>query len=340
MKKMCWLVALAFVATVGFTGSSAFAQGNIEDTAAKLENDPANQELRGRLVTLYYKQGVEDLQNNLDAEAAQALEKGLEAAFGGTNPIASDADSVKETRYALGYAHARQGRHFNAVEVLDELVAVAPEMISARYLLGVSLIRSMTNENILRGMEVLKQMARENEGDTATIAMNSSARLIYNFSTIDYAGGEAQTALEMISDLLAKYGNNPAPSKSENQDIKFAVGVYLMASGDLDGAQFELDYLALKSKDYSLASGVTLTEIRSNLYYQAALNRLQEGGKDGGNGALAMMKQADKLGGGNKAANHHVKALAHELTGNAEKAAEELAAVASADPDYAARIVR
>jgi len=318
----------------------ALAQGEIEDSAARLENDPANQELRGRLVTLYYKQGVEDLQNNLDAEAAQAFEKGLEAAFGGTNPLPSDADSVKETRYALGYSQARQGRHFNAVEVLDELVEVAPEMIGARYLLGVSLIRSMTNENIQRGMEVLKQMARENEGDTATIAMNSSARLIYNYSTIDYAAGEAQTSLDLVSGLLANYGNNPAPTKSENQHLKFSAGVYLMATGDLDGAQFELDYLALKSKDYTLANGTTLTAIRSNLYYQAALNRLQEGGADGGKGALEMMKQADKLGGGNTAANHHVKALAHELAGNAEEAAKELAAVAAADPGYAAKIVK
>ena len=311
MKKMFWLLPLTIVVTLGLSGSLIFAQD----------------------VAQLYTRGIEDLQNNLDAEAVESLEQAAEAAAVGSKELG-------QVRYALGYAYARQGQNGKAITVLDQLVADSPDSVNGRYLLGVSLIRRMGGDNVERGIEVLHQLAREKEGNVATIAMNASARLMHTQSTINYAAGDSGSALGSISDLLDRFGSNPAPTKSENQNIKFSAGVYLMASGDLDGAQFEFDYLALKAKDFSLANGTTLSEIRSNLYYEAALARLKEGGKVGGEGALGLMKQAEKLGGGNPAANHHLKALAYGLTGNTEEQAKSMAAVAAADPEYAARIMK
>jgi tetratricopeptide (TPR) repeat protein len=309
MKKTFWLLPLMLMAALSLSGSLAFAQASAEDLS---------------------KQGLENLRNNMDAEAAEVLEQAATAAAPGKE--------LADIQYALGYAYARQGKNGKAIQVLDELVAASPDSINGRYLLGISLIRRMDSKNIARGTEVLDQLGRENPGTIATMVANSAARLIHTQTTINYAAGGAKSALRRTSDLLDRFGRNPAPTKKENQNIQFSAGVYLMANGDLDGAQFEFDYLALKKKNLALNNGVTLGQIRSNLYYQSALVRLKEGGKQGGEGALKMMAQAEALGGGNEAANHHLKSLAYGLVGNEEEAAKSMAAVATADPEYAARI--
>lgn len=308
MKKMYWLVPLTLLAALALAGGQAFAQNSSE----------------------LYKQAVEDLQNNLDADAAEKLEQ---ASAG----EATD-ENLAAIRYALGYAYARQGQNNKAIKVMDKLVADTSDSVNGRYLLGVTLVRRMGSGNISRGMEVLNQLSREKSGTIGTIAGNSAARLIHTQSTIDYAAGQSKQALTRIRDLLNRFGRDPAPLRSENLNIKFSAGVYLMASGDLDGAQFEFDYLALNQPGFALANGTTLSQIRSNLYYQTALTRLKEGGKQGGEGSLKMMMEADKLGGGNTAANHHLKALGHTLAGNEADAAEEWNSVAEADPEYAARV--
>jgi tetratricopeptide (TPR) repeat protein len=313
MKKLYWLVPLAFLLTLGLAGNPAFGMNHLSEL---------------------YKQGIEDLQNSLYAEAIEKLEQASADAASIT-----DADEVvAQIRYALGYAHAKLWHYDSAITVLDELVTASPESKNGRYLLGVSLIRTMESVEIERGMEVLHQLARENPGSIATISANAAARLRHTQSTIDYASGDADSALAGISDLMSRFSRTPAPTKPENFNIQYSVGVYLMATDDLPGAQFEFDYLALKQPEFALNNGTTVNQVRSNLYYQSALNRLKEGGKLGGEGALNYMEQADKLGGGNKAANHHLKALAHGLAGNEEEQAKEYAAVAEADSEYAARI--
>lgn len=309
MKKTVWLLPLMLMALVSLSASLAFAQGSAADLM---------------------KQGLENLQNNMDADAAEVLEQAAGAAAPG--------QELAEVQYALGYAYARQGQNGKAIKVLDELVAATPDSVNGRYLLGISLIRRMDSKNISRGTEVLDQLGRENPGTVATMVAQSAARLIHTQTTINYAAGGAKAALRRTSDLLDRFGKSPAPTKGENFNIKFSAGVYLMATGDLDGAQFEFDYLSLNRPGFSLRNGVKLNDVRSNLYYQTALARLKEGGKQGGEAALKMMAEAEALGGGNEAANHHLKALAYELVGNTEEAANSMAAVAAADSEYAARI--
>lgn len=313
MKKLYWLVPLAFLLTLGLTSNPAFGMNHL---------------------TGLYKQGIEDLQNNLYAEAIEKLEQ----ASGDAASLTDAGEVLAQIRYALGYAHAKLWQYDKAISVLDELVTASPDAKNGRYLLGVTLIRTMDGANIKRGLEVLNQLARENPGSIATISANSAARLRHTHSTIDYAAGQTKTALDGISDLLNRFGKDPAPTKAENLNIKFSAGVYLMATGDLSGAQFEFDYLTLNQPGFALNNGTTLSQVRSNLYYQTALVRLKEGGKQGGEAALNMMEEADKLGGGNKAANHHLKALAYGLVGDEEGKAKEYAAVTEADPEYAARI--
>lgn len=310
MKKLFWLVPFAFLLTLGLMSNTAFGMKHVIEL---------------------FNQGIEDLQNNLYAEAIEKLEQ--------TSGAGAQGENLATIRYALGYAHAKLWQYDKAVQVLDELVKASPDSQNGRYLLGVTLIRTMEGAKIKRGLEVLNQLARENPGSIATISANSAARLRHTQSTIDYASGKPSSALDGISDLLNRFGKDPAPTKSENLNIKFSAGVYLMATGDLSGAQFEFDYLTLNQPSFALNNGTTLNQVRSNLYYQTALARVKEGGKQGGEAALKMMEEADRLGGGNKAANHHLKALAYGLVGNDGEKAKEMAAVTGADPEYAARIV-
>ena len=162
MKILRWLVAILAVLSFAVVAGPAFAQTEaIDKMTLKLQKDPGNGDLRSNLVVMIYRQGLEDLRNNFAPDAVTTLENGLEVAQEGPKPMADSSPAVKDMRYALGYAFSQQGRYFDAVPVLDDLVASAPELISARYLLGVTLIRSNSNENILRGMEVLAQMAAE-----------------------------------------------------------------------------------------------------------------------------------------------------------------------------------
>ncbi len=334
MNILRWLVALTALAVIGFTGGPVFAQSaEIDETSSRLANDPGNQELRVRLVNLYYKQALEDLQNNLDADAVGTLNKGLETASGGTNPVSDSHESVAETRYALGYALARQGKYFDAVLVIDDLVAAQQENFTARYLLGVTLIRSNTNENIQRGMEVLKQIAAESPGTNETASRTASARLTYNISTTEYAGGNAKGAADMMSDLFAKHGDTPGANDAENQHLKFASGVYLAATGDSSGAQFQLDGLAQEASGYALNNGTTLDQVRSNVHYQAALDALSSGGSSGGATALDAIRQVEDID-GSSVTTMHVKALAYSLTGDSEAMNNEMDAIKSADQSY------
>ena len=79
MKKTFWLVSLMLMAVLSLSGSLAFAQGSAADL---------------------YNQGLEDLRNNMDADAAEKLEQAAAAA--------SPGEELSSIQYALAYAHARQ----------------------------------------------------------------------------------------------------------------------------------------------------------------------------------------------------------------------------------------
>jgi tetratricopeptide (TPR) repeat protein len=323
MKTSRWLFAFALVILVSLSGSLAFAQ----DAVVK-----------------YYKQGLEDLQNNLVAEAIKAFEAGLSEGQGGSNPLPDTDENIQQTRYAYAYALAQDGRLFDAIPELDVLVESAPDMDVAKYLLGVTLMRTMSNENIIRGLSVLKQMADGSSDPNArTIAMNGAAQLGYNVSTGEHASGDPEAAAKLINAVLADYGQEPGRDAAENNHIHFALGVYLKDSGDIAGAMSELDTVAGTAADYALQNGTSLTQVRGDAYYQAALAQLQQGGQAGGQGALDLLRKLEEFeGAGGSNAHHimHAKALAYNLTGNANAVNATLKSLRSANPGYYSSVTK
>ncbi len=116
-------------------------------------------------------------------------------------------------------------------------------------------------------------------------------------------------------------------------------------SGEIDGALFELDWLAVarKAEDYALDNGTTLNQVRADTYYQAALARLEEGGETGGQGALDMLAQVEAIegaGGPNAHLTAHARALAYNQMGNSEGVKEELNSLQNANASYYRSVTR
>ncbi len=319
MKLSPWIFTLALAVLFSVSGTFVYAQ----DAAVKA-----------------FEEGTEDLQNNLVGDAITKLEAGLAAGQSGSNPLPDTDELIVKIRYAYAYALARERRFFDAIPELDVLVESAPEMEEAKYLLAVTLIRSMSNENVMRGMGLLKRMADESTVSSGrTIAMNTAAQLGFNVSTAEYAAGDPEAAAQLLNGLRRDYGQALGKDKAENQNIRFAVGVYLRDAGDLDGALYELDILAGagEAQDYALKSGTTLSQVRADVYYQTALARLEEGGETGGREALDLIKQLEILegtDGPDANFNTHARALAYSLTGDSEASKMEMDKLKASNEAY------
>ena len=339
MNKRFRLVTVLLAALLFLPLGLAFGQQlevgeEIKKARAALTNNPANREARSRLVGLYFKQGVEDLSNRFYAEAVGAFQEGLAAGLQEADKLSANNPEVEETRYSLAYALVQQGNPHAAIPVLDTLVADSPDYFKGRYLLGVTLVRTIEPQNVSRGLEVLRQIARETSDDIRTISVRTATRLSYNISTVEFASGNTAQALTLVDDVVRDYGNAPGETKAETNALKFALGTYLLDSGEFDSALFEFQYLSEKDKDFALNSGVTLKQVLANAFYQTAVDALSARDADGAERALEMLKEQEKLVGSASAEVHHGRALAHQINGDKEMAREELRAIKAMDESY------
>ena len=328
------LAALLFL-PLGFVFGQQLQVGEeIKKTRAALTSNPSDRDARSRLVGLYYKQGVEDLRNRFNAEAVRAFQEGLAAGLQEAQTLPANAPEVEEARYALAYALVQQRNRFGAIPVLETLVADSPDYFKGRYLLGVTLVRTMEPANVSRGLEVLRQIARETSGDVRVIAVGAGTRLSYNVSTVAFGSGRTGQAVALLENVVRDYGNSPGETKAETSALKFALGTYLLDLGDFEGALFELLFLSDKDKGFTLNNGVTVKEVLANAYYETAVDALSARDSDGAERALDLLKDQEKLQGSASAEVHHGRALAHQILGDRAKVQEELQAVKAMDESY------
>ena len=337
-KRFCLFVvllaALLFLPLGLAFGQQLQVGEEIKKARAALTNNPSNREVRGRLVGLYYKQGLEDLSNRFYAEAVRAFQEGLAAGLQEADKLSANNPEVEETRYALAYALIQQGNSHEAIPVLDALVAYSPDYFKGRYLLGVTLVRTIEPRNVSRGLEVLRQMVLETSGDVRAFSVGAATRLSYNVSTVEFASGNSGKALALVDNVVRDYGNAPGETKGETSALKFALGTYLLDSGEFDSALFELQYLSEKDKDFALNSGVTLKQVLANAFYQTAVDALSARDADGAERALEMLAAQEKLEGSVSVEVHHGRALAHKLKGDEAMFQEELLAIKAMDEGY------
>ena len=328
------LAALLFL-PLGFTFGQQLQVGEeIKKARAALAKNPSDRQARIQVVGLFYKQGVEDLSNRFYAEAVRAFQEGLAVGLQEADKLSANNPEVEESRYALAYALVQQGNPYEAIPVLDTVVSDSPDYFKGRYLLGVTLVRTMEPANVSRGLEVLRQIARETSGEVRDITVRASTRMSYNVSTVAFGFGRTGQAVALLENVVRDYGHSAGETKAESSALKFALGTYLLDLGDFEGALFELQFLSDKDKDFTLNSGVTLKEVLANAYYETAVDFLSARDADGADRALDLLKAQEKLQGSASAEVHHGRALAHQIKGDEALVEEELQAVKAMDENY------
>lgn len=336
MKQLFKITSLVLVACVALAGTT-FAQRTSDSRTIKklkksLQSSPTNTDLRNKLVNLYYEQALEDLKSNEAKEAVLSLQEGLTIGMKSGNALADNSEAILKIRYALGYGLMKASRPMDAIPVIDSLVSSAPDNNEAKYLLGVSLVRTMTDSNTSRGLEVLKQLGSQGGEGLMRLTGETSARLAINTASMRFANGDATGANSQISLVSSTYGDRPSNS-SENNHFAFSKAVYKTETGEAIAAVAELEDLETKAPRYKLSNGVALKIILANTYYRAAVENLGQGGAAAGDRALKLLVKAEAKEGSKVAEFAHAKAQAYAAKGdeaNAKKAMDELKEIDSA----------
>jgi len=288
-------------------------------------------------VKQHWKLGVESLRNGDKAGALDHFQQAVQAGETAQPPLTAGSPAMADAHYGVAYTLMVSGKIMDAIPVAENLVTQAPSNMEARYLLGVLLTRSATADGVKRGMEVLGQMAQESDGDIKTIATRGAGRLGLNFSSAHYAAGSGSAANGIMMAAISGAGNTPGESAEENNMIAYASGVYMVASGNAEGAVSTLSAINTSNSEFKLANGVSIKQVLGGAYYQASLDSLVKGAA-GADRALALLDELTNLEGDGVADVHHAKAQAYELKGDKASAKKHYDAIKDIDPAYHKRV--
>lgn len=312
---------------------------SIASTSALLEKSPTSEKLRKNLVNLLFIQGMKDLEESFHREASAAFQEALMIAKEGSDPIPETAKIMRELRYGLGYSLLQEGKSLQAVEVLEELPEESDMMATEQYLFAVALVKSMTPENIERGLEMLRGLAKGRPGVPQIVGGLAAVRLGYNISTVDFAGGKDEQALMKVRGIVSDFGENPSREKMENDNLMYALGKYKVETGDMESGLADLASLNESANDFTLNSGTTLNQVRGDAYYSQALILLEGGAEEAGQ-ALGWLEKLEQLDGGKTPEGLHAKVWAYKKMGDEEASQKALAEIRELDLDYWNNITR
>lgn len=340
MKLQVRWLALSLAALLLLPAATLMAQSrgpDIEDTKRLLQENPTLNN-RVRLGTLYYLEGVDYLLAGNSEAAVENLQSAVWTLEDGAGQVPDTNAVFEEARYGLGYAQLQAGNPYEALGALDPAVKANPEFHKARYLLGVTLLGIPTRASQTRGLEVLKLLAQESDGDIKAQAERSALRFAYNTSTAMHAQGNAAGAAALLQGVTDALGSDLASNMGENEKVQFAAGVYLADSGDAFGAIDAYEKLYNTNSGFSLSNGVTVASVLSNTYYQAGLDQLDLGAGTASLVAVDLFDSAATVGDPKAVDVHHGKAVAYSRAEDAENMVAEIKMIAELDPGYFAKI--
>ena len=340
MKSHTLWITLLLAAVLSFPAGMAFGQWRdkeIEAANVALAKNETKSNLI-TLATLQFQEGVDYLKANDYAKAIdniQAAVWNLEDTKWGV----SDSDSTfVDARYGLAYALALNNNGYEALLVLDKVVESNPGFGKGRYLLGITLLNLPGQDNVDRGMDVLRQLAVDGNSPYNEWAERAATRAAYNHSTLTHSQGNADGAMGVLGKVTDEIGSDKGASGDENSKVQYAQAIYALDSGDTQGGVEKLESLHSNDSGFQLENSVTLSGILSNAYYQAGVAQLEAGGDSGANAALEMFTKSGDLGGSSENDLRHGIAIAHTLLGDLDSADSVLRELANSDPDYYNRI--
>lgn len=340
MKSHTFWITLLLAAVLSFPAGMAFGQWRdkeIESANVALAKNETKANILV-LASLQFQEGVDYLKAN-DYEKAidniQAAVWNLEDTKWGI----SDTDSLfVDARYGLSFALVQNNNGYEALLVLDKLLESNPGFGKGRYLLGLTLLNLPGQDNVDRGMDVLRQLAVDGNTPYNQWGEKAATRAAYNHSTLTHSQGNADGAMGVLGNVTNEIGSNKGASGDENSKVQYAQGIYALDSGDTEGGVEKLEALHADDSGFQLENSVTLTGILSNAYYQAGVGQLEAGGDSGAQAALDSFTKSGDLGGSSENDLRHGIAIAHTLLGDLDSADSVLRELANSDPDYYNRI--
>lgn len=335
MKLYHLLIAVLLTLALSLPAGFALGQGMAEIEAAKktLAENPVLQN-RNRLAALQYNEGNRLLGENNAAGAAKSMQAAVWTFEDGDGSIAETSTEFQNVRYGLAYALKESGNPMEAVVVLEKMIQVNPKNDKAKYLLGVTLMNSVGDKNLDKGVKVLSKLSKEGKPPYNERASQAVTRHLYNLATVMDAAGKKDRSAELLEKIDASVGAGKGASEGENNKVRFAKGMQMIASNDNYGALEQLEAIKKSDPNFASASGKKIDQVLSNTYYRAGRDQLETGGETGGELALEMFTKAGETGDASAVGILHGKAAAYALTGNEEGFKKESEALEKANPEY------
>ncbi len=330
------LVAAALLLPAGFAFSQ-MRSAEIADAEKLLgENPTFNNRLR--LGTLQYLEGVDMLDAGNTEGAVEMMQAGVWTLEDGQGQIPESHPVFEEARYGLAYGALQNDDPYTALAALDQLVAASPNFDKARYLLGVTLSQLSGAKSQARAVTVFTALAQDGEAPYAEMGQHAALRMAYNLSTLTHAQGDAAGALELLGGTSGTLGEGAAASEAEAAAVQFAMGAYLLDTGDTFGAMDSFESLHASNPGYELSNGVALAGVLSNTYYNGGVEQLELGGESANRLAVNLFNNAADVGDPAALDVRHGLAVAHTNLGELDEAAKQLAEIVKQDASYYERI--
>ncbi|MBI3993968.1 MAG: hypothetical protein HY342_11895 [Candidatus Lambdaproteobacteria bacterium] len=327
-------MVLALVSTLAWGQSMEIKQAKDE-----LARNPSSVPTRLRLIALYNESGIEALKAKKYNDAIGAYMDAMDVVATSNGSVPKNHPYAQEVTYSMAYTHIQLGLDDAAVDELSELVAGDPNNMDARYLLGVTLLRSPAGDNYKKGQEVLRVMALEGKGVDHARATHAAIRFGYNHAVIAHAMGKSQAALDLLAPLFAEYGAEGGANRNENAAVQYAMGIFALDLGNAPGAMASLEGAGVVDSNFKLKNGVKVADVLAGVYYQSGIEFLSKRNEEGGRNALDMFNSAEFMEGKDATDIHHGKALAYYRLNDTNNVSKELSVIAARNPVEFKKIV-
>jgi len=326
------VMAVAGEISFGQTGATP----EITQAAELLQANPASRVNRTNLASLYYMQGIAAAGNGQHGAAIQAYRAGLDIAIGQATKLAPGDPVVQVLRYGAGYSLYSIRQYEQSAAMLEPLAAEFLSLPRARYLLGLSLMRSPRLEQWRHGLDVLGNLAAESSPPLRDLALRTGARWAYLRGIELSIDGRFDSAAALADAFLK---NAPVDTLGEDETIQhflYAAGYFYRNAGNGAAAAFAYEKLYQLNEEYTLANGLTLSAVLANAYYQAALDVLPQGDPTILRQAIKWLNDAEETSSVSSADVNHGKAIAYMKLGPSEarNAAREVEAMRRKDVAY------
>lgn len=332
--RTIWLSLLLAVALLLPLGAAS-AQDRMAqiDNAKRMMDQNPTQANRLNLSKLQYDQGLDDLKAGDLSRAIDSLQAAVWTLEDGKGQVPESSESFQEARYGLAYALNANNNSYEALLVLEQMTNADPGNSKAQYLLGVTLVNIPGEQSMQRGVDVMTKLAQEGRSPYKTWGEHAATRLAYNLSTLAHSQGDAARALSTLTGVTDAIGTDKGGSDEENTKLKFAMGIYLRDTGDVNGALQNLEAVNEMNSSFQTNSGVAAAGVLANMYYAAGLEQLGLEGESANRTALSFFDDSQRVGDDGLDV-HHGKAVAYTRLGDGENAVAELQQIVQRDASY------